>query len=76
MPASSLTDSGSVGNNHSVAEALLLFLESLPEPVICYRLYSSCLESASNYPLSCQVLLGGWCSHSAGREASCCRPDQ
>uniref|UniRef100_A0A8C8B7R8 phosphoinositide 5-phosphatase n=1 Tax=Otus sunia TaxID=257818 RepID=A0A8C8B7R8_9STRI len=47
---------GSVGSNHSVAEALLLFLESLPEPVICYRLYSSCLESASNYPLSSQII--------------------
>ncbi|KAM9367164.1 type II inositol 1,4,5-trisphosphate 5-phosphatase-like [Phaethornis superciliosus] len=44
------------GNNHSVAEALLLFLESLPEPVICYRFYSSCLESASNYTLSSQII--------------------
>lgn len=59
VPAPSLTDSGSVGSNHSVAEALLLFLESLPEPVVCYQLYSSCLESASNYPLSCQVPPGG-----------------
>uniref|UniRef100_A0A803YSE6 phosphoinositide 5-phosphatase n=1 Tax=Meleagris gallopavo TaxID=9103 RepID=A0A803YSE6_MELGA len=33
-----------LGSNHSVAEALLLFLESLPEPVICYRFYSSCLD--------------------------------
>ncbi|KAM6295955.1 type II inositol 1,4,5-trisphosphate 5-phosphatase [Aegotheles albertisi] len=45
-----------LGSNHSVAEALLLFLESLPEPVICYRSYSSCLESASDYPLSCQII--------------------
>ncbi|XP_010159603.1 PREDICTED: type II inositol 1,4,5-trisphosphate 5-phosphatase-like, partial [Eurypyga helias] len=45
-----------LGSNHSVAEALLLFLESLPEPVICYRFYSSCLESASNYPLSSQII--------------------
>ncbi|XP_074970537.1 type II inositol 1,4,5-trisphosphate 5-phosphatase isoform X2 [Phalacrocorax aristotelis] len=44
------------GSNHSVAEALLLFLESLPEPVICYRLYNSCLECASNYPLSSQII--------------------
>ncbi|XP_010574248.1 PREDICTED: type II inositol 1,4,5-trisphosphate 5-phosphatase isoform X3 [Haliaeetus leucocephalus] len=44
------------GSNHSVAEALLLFLESLPEPVICYRFYSSCLESASNYSLSSQII--------------------
>lgn len=57
MLCSSLTIFGSVGSNHSVAEALLLFLESLPEPVICCRFYSSCLESASNYGLSCQVLL-------------------
>ncbi|XP_065553949.1 type II inositol 1,4,5-trisphosphate 5-phosphatase isoform X2 [Lathamus discolor] len=45
-----------LGSNHSVAEALLLFLESLPEPVICSRFYSSCLESASNYPQSCQII--------------------
>uniref|UniRef100_A0A8C0BGR7 phosphoinositide 5-phosphatase n=1 Tax=Buteo japonicus TaxID=224669 RepID=A0A8C0BGR7_9AVES len=45
-----------LGSNHSVAEALLLFLESLPEPVICYRFYSSCLESASNYSLSSQII--------------------
>ncbi|KAF2986961.1 hypothetical protein EK904_002813 [Melospiza melodia maxima] len=44
------------GINHSVAEALLLFLESLPEPVICCRFYSSCLESASNYSQSCQII--------------------
>ncbi|XP_061870360.1 type II inositol 1,4,5-trisphosphate 5-phosphatase isoform X2 [Colius striatus] len=44
------------GSNHSVAEALLLFLESLPEPVICYRFYSSCLESANNYALSSQII--------------------
>ncbi|KAM9532297.1 LOW QUALITY PROTEIN: type II inositol 1,4,5-trisphosphate 5-phosphatase [Guaruba guarouba] len=43
------------GSNHSVAEALLLFLESLPEPVIC-SIYSSCLESANNYPQSCQII--------------------
>ncbi|TRZ18021.1 hypothetical protein HGM15179_009109 [Zosterops borbonicus] len=45
-----------LGSNHSVAEALLLFLESLPEPVICSRFYSSCLESASSYSLSCQII--------------------
>ncbi|XP_042296834.1 type II inositol 1,4,5-trisphosphate 5-phosphatase isoform X2 [Sceloporus undulatus] len=44
-----------VGSNHSVAEALLLFLESLPEPVICYSLYDSCLECADSYVLSRQV---------------------
>ncbi|KAM4656793.1 type II inositol 1,4,5-trisphosphate 5-phosphatase isoform 2-T3 [Amazona ochrocephala] len=45
-----------LGSNHSVAEALLLFLESLPEPVICSRFYSSCLESANNYTQSCQII--------------------
>ncbi|XP_062996870.1 type II inositol 1,4,5-trisphosphate 5-phosphatase [Elgaria multicarinata webbii] len=45
-----------VGSNHSVAEALLLFLESLPEPVICYKLYDSSLECADSYVLSSQVV--------------------
>lgn len=36
------------GSNHSVAEALLLFLDSLPEPVVPYRFYQQCLESCSN----------------------------
>uniref|UniRef100_A0A8D0GF06 phosphoinositide 5-phosphatase n=1 Tax=Sphenodon punctatus TaxID=8508 RepID=A0A8D0GF06_SPHPU len=45
-----------VGSNHSVAEALLLFLESLPEPVICFRFYNSCLECGSSYVLSSQVV--------------------
>ncbi|XP_062818573.1 type II inositol 1,4,5-trisphosphate 5-phosphatase isoform X1 [Anolis carolinensis] len=44
-----------VGSNHSVAEALLLFLESLPEPVICSNLYDNCLECADSYILSTQV---------------------
>ncbi|XP_044853742.1 type II inositol 1,4,5-trisphosphate 5-phosphatase isoform X3 [Mauremys mutica] len=45
-----------LGSNHSVAEALLLFLESLPEPVICYSLYNNCLHCANNYTLSRQVV--------------------
>uniref|UniRef100_A0A7M4FSD7 phosphoinositide 5-phosphatase n=1 Tax=Crocodylus porosus TaxID=8502 RepID=A0A7M4FSD7_CROPO len=45
-----------LGSNHSVAEALLLFLESLPEPVICYEFYTLCLESASNYVLGRQIV--------------------
>nr|XP_020656276.1 type II inositol 1,4,5-trisphosphate 5-phosphatase isoform X1 [Pogona vitticeps] len=45
-----------VGCNHSVAEALLLFLESLPEPVVCYSLYESSLESADSYLLSSRVV--------------------
>uniref|UniRef100_A0A8C4YVE6 phosphoinositide 5-phosphatase n=1 Tax=Gopherus evgoodei TaxID=1825980 RepID=A0A8C4YVE6_9SAUR len=52
----SLTIIGSVGSNHSVAEALLLFLESLPEPVICYSLYNNCLHCANSYTLSRQVV--------------------
>ncbi|XP_069049892.1 inositol polyphosphate 5-phosphatase OCRL isoform X2 [Lepisosteus oculatus] len=32
------------GSNHSVAEALLIFLEALPEPVVCYELYQRCLD--------------------------------
>ncbi|XP_025899111.1 type II inositol 1,4,5-trisphosphate 5-phosphatase isoform X2 [Nothoprocta perdicaria] len=44
------------GNNHSVAEALLLFLESLPEPIICYKFYSSCLECSNSYSLSSQII--------------------
>ncbi|XP_078403180.1 inositol polyphosphate 5-phosphatase OCRL isoform X1 [Cetorhinus maximus] len=32
------------GSNHSVAEALLIFLEALPEPVLCYELHLQCLE--------------------------------
>ncbi|XP_050788053.1 type II inositol 1,4,5-trisphosphate 5-phosphatase isoform X2 [Gopherus flavomarginatus] len=45
-----------LGSNHSVAEALLLFLESLPEPVICYSLYNNCLNCANSYTLSRQVV--------------------
>ncbi|XP_069478761.1 type II inositol 1,4,5-trisphosphate 5-phosphatase isoform X2 [Ambystoma mexicanum] len=44
------------GSNHSVAEALLLFLEALPEPVICYELYDKCLESAGNITMSIEVI--------------------
>uniref|UniRef100_A0A3Q3RVB8 phosphoinositide 5-phosphatase n=1 Tax=Mastacembelus armatus TaxID=205130 RepID=A0A3Q3RVB8_9TELE len=36
------------GSNHSVAEALLLFLDALPEPVVPYCFYQQCLESCSN----------------------------
>ncbi|XP_076008790.1 type II inositol 1,4,5-trisphosphate 5-phosphatase isoform X2 [Genypterus blacodes] len=32
------------GSNHSVAEALLLFLDALPEPVVPYSFYQQCLE--------------------------------
>ncbi|KAM7421252.1 hypothetical protein PAMA_015416 [Pampus argenteus] len=36
------------GSNHSVAEALLLFLDALPEPVVPYAFYQQCLECCSN----------------------------
>ncbi|XP_016814992.4 type II inositol 1,4,5-trisphosphate 5-phosphatase isoform X4 [Pan troglodytes] len=53
-------DTGMIDNlsasNHSVAEALLLFLESLPEPVICYSTYHNCLECSGNYIASKQVI--------------------
>ncbi|XP_056347009.1 inositol polyphosphate 5-phosphatase OCRL isoform X2 [Oenanthe melanoleuca] len=45
------------GSNHSVAEALLIFLEALPEPVICYELYQRCLESSHSSRLCRQVIL-------------------
>uniref|UniRef100_A0A665UUI1 phosphoinositide 5-phosphatase n=1 Tax=Echeneis naucrates TaxID=173247 RepID=A0A665UUI1_ECHNA len=43
------------GCNHSVAEALLIFLEALPEPVVCYELYQRCLECAHDSRLCKQV---------------------
>ncbi|XP_032993044.1 inositol polyphosphate 5-phosphatase OCRL isoform X3 [Lacerta agilis] len=44
------------GSNHSVAEALLIFLEALPEPVICYELYQRCLECSHDSRLCRQVI--------------------
>ncbi|XP_038077860.1 inositol polyphosphate 5-phosphatase OCRL-like [Patiria miniata] len=44
------------GNVHSVAETLLMFLESLREPVIPYEYYNKCLECANNFTLCKQVL--------------------
>lgn len=46
-----------VGCNHSVAEALLIFLEALPEPVVCYELYQRCLDCAHDSRLCKQVQL-------------------
>uniref|UniRef100_A0A672FYH9 phosphoinositide 5-phosphatase n=1 Tax=Salarias fasciatus TaxID=181472 RepID=A0A672FYH9_SALFA len=37
------------GSNHSVAEALLLFLDALPEPVVPFSFYPQCLESVLIY---------------------------
>ncbi|XP_032886449.1 inositol polyphosphate 5-phosphatase OCRL isoform X3 [Amblyraja radiata] len=44
------------GSNHSVAEALLIFLEALPEPVICYELHQRCLETSYDHR-NCQHLI-------------------
>uniref|UniRef100_A0A3P9HVD0 phosphoinositide 5-phosphatase n=1 Tax=Oryzias latipes TaxID=8090 RepID=A0A3P9HVD0_ORYLA len=46
----------SIGCNHSVAEALLIFLEALPEPVVCYELYQRCLECAHDSRLCKQLI--------------------
>uniref|UniRef100_A0A3Q1EX77 phosphoinositide 5-phosphatase n=1 Tax=Acanthochromis polyacanthus TaxID=80966 RepID=A0A3Q1EX77_9TELE len=44
------------GCNHSVAEALLIFLEALPEPVVCYELYQRCLDSSHDSRLCKQLI--------------------
>ncbi|XP_019896935.3 type II inositol 1,4,5-trisphosphate 5-phosphatase isoform X1 [Esox lucius] len=44
------------GSNHSVAEALLLFLDALPEPVVPFSLYQQCLECCSN-PSQCKKVV-------------------
>lgn len=44
------------GSVHAVAEALLIFLEALPEPVIPYAFYQRALECCNNYKL-CQQLI-------------------
>ncbi|XP_030637795.1 type II inositol 1,4,5-trisphosphate 5-phosphatase isoform X2 [Chanos chanos] len=44
------------GSNHSVAEALLLFLDALPEPVIPFSLYQQCLDCCSS-SIQCKKLV-------------------
>ncbi|XP_017263815.1 inositol polyphosphate 5-phosphatase OCRL isoform X2 [Kryptolebias marmoratus] len=44
------------GCNHSVAEALLIFLEALPEPVVCYELYQRCLDCSHDSHLCKQLI--------------------
>uniref|UniRef100_A0A8C5LQX7 phosphoinositide 5-phosphatase n=1 Tax=Leptobrachium leishanense TaxID=445787 RepID=A0A8C5LQX7_9ANUR len=44
------------GSNHSVIEALLLFLEALPEPVICYHAYDGCLDCAGDFTSSKEII--------------------
>ena len=40
---------------HSAAEALLLFMESLREPVVPFSMYGRCLEASANY-LQCKQI--------------------
>lgn len=44
------------GSVHSVAEALLLLLDSTPEPIVPYELHHRSLEAASNY-LQCKQIV-------------------
>ncbi|XP_068085502.1 type II inositol 1,4,5-trisphosphate 5-phosphatase isoform X3 [Anabrus simplex] len=44
------------GSVHSVAEALLLLLESTAEPIIPYNLHNICLGASSNY-LQCKQIV-------------------
>ncbi|KAI5630024.1 inositol polyphosphate 5-phosphatase OCRL-1 isoform X1, partial [Silurus asotus] len=44
------------GSNHSVAEALLIFFEALPEPVVCYELYQRCLDGSHDTRLCKQLI--------------------
>uniref|UniRef100_H2YK75 Rho-GAP domain-containing protein n=1 Tax=Ciona savignyi TaxID=51511 RepID=H2YK75_CIOSA len=44
------------GSNHSVAEALLIFLEALPEPVIPFNVYPACMEVYNDFE-RCRALL-------------------
>ncbi|XP_075217089.1 oculocerebrorenal syndrome of Lowe [Lycorma delicatula] len=45
------------GSVHSVAEALLLLLESTAEPIIPYNLHNVCLGAASNYMQCKQIVM-------------------
>uniref|UniRef100_A0A8C8LVR1 phosphoinositide 5-phosphatase n=1 Tax=Oncorhynchus tshawytscha TaxID=74940 RepID=A0A8C8LVR1_ONCTS len=44
------------GCNHSVAEALLIFLEALPEPVVCYEHYQRSLDCSHDSRLCKQLI--------------------
>ncbi|XP_003425852.1 inositol polyphosphate 5-phosphatase OCRL [Nasonia vitripennis] len=44
------------GSVHSVAEALLLLLDSTPEPLVPYNLHNVCLSAATNY-LQCKQIV-------------------
>lgn len=43
------------GSVHSVAETLLILLDSTSEPIIPYNLHSACLSAVSNYNQCKQV---------------------
>ncbi|CAN7983985.1 unnamed protein product, partial [Ixodes pacificus] len=45
------------GSVHSMAEALLLFLDALPEPVVPYACYQRCLDCSNNFVLAKQTVL-------------------
>lgn len=45
------------GNENSIAESLLLLLDSFPEPVIPFAMHLKCLDSAHNYTACKQVRL-------------------
>uniref|UniRef100_A0A8C7TE16 phosphoinositide 5-phosphatase n=1 Tax=Oncorhynchus mykiss TaxID=8022 RepID=A0A8C7TE16_ONCMY len=53
VPPPTLSDSGC---NHSVAEALLIFLEALPEPVVCYEHYQRSLDCSHDSRLCKQLI--------------------
>ncbi|RWS08740.1 inositol polyphosphate 5-phosphatase OCRL-1-like protein [Dinothrombium tinctorium] len=44
------------GSVHSIAEALLLFLEALAEPVVPFNFYHRALESSNNFILCKQII--------------------
>lgn len=45
------------GSVYSVAEALLLLLDALPEPVVPFTLYSQTLQVANQSPGACKAVL-------------------
>ena len=47
------------GSLYSIGEALLLFLEALPEPVIPYKFHQRCHDASNNYVLCKQVSKSG-----------------
>eukprot|EP00111_Clytia_hemisphaerica_P006345 TCONS_00018387-protein len=44
------------GSLYSIGEALLLFLEALPEPVIPYKFHQRCHDASNNYVLCKQII--------------------